>query len=83
MQVIINTKRHSLVVCSSISQPVFQENKIYNFKIHLFSFLNTNQTKDGIFSNLNTNQTNDGIFSNKTGENFSLAKTFWNVRVRL
>ena len=26
------------------------------------------------------NQTNDGIFLNKTGENFNLAKIFWDVR---
>ena len=45
-------------------------NVFYNFKIHLFSFWNTKQT-------------NDGIFSNITGENFNLAKNFWNVRVRL
>ena len=31
----------------------------------------------------NTKQTNDGIFSNRAGENFKLAKTFLNVRVRL
>ena len=53
-----------------LNQPVFQENKIYNFKIHLFSFLNTKQI-------------NDGVFSNKTEENFNLAKIFWNVRVQL
>ena len=53
-----------------LNQPVFQENKIYNFEIHLFSFLNTKQT-------------NDGIFSNKTWENFNMVKIFWNVRVRL
>ena len=51
-----------------LNQPVFQENKICNFKTYLFSFLDTIQT-------------NDGFFSNKTGENFNLAKTFWNVRV--
>ena len=32
-----------------LSRPVFQENKIYNFKIHVISFLNTKQTNDGIF----------------------------------
>ena len=53
-----------------LNQPVFQENKIYNFKINLFSFLNTKETSDAIF--LNT-----------TGDNFNLAKLFWNVRVRL
>ena len=62
-------KRRSLVQFV-FKQPVFQENKIYNFKIHLFSFLNTKQT-------------NDGIFLNKAGENFNLAKIFWNVRVQL
>ena len=50
-------KRHNLVQFV-FKQPVFQKNKIYNFKIHLFSFLNTKQT-------------DDGIFSNKTGENFN------------
>ena len=30
-----------------------------------------------------TKQTNDGIFSKKAGENFHLAKMFFNVRVRL
>ena len=59
-------KRHLI----QLSQPVFQEKKINNFKIHLLSFLNIKQT-------------NDGIFSNKTGENFNLAKIFRNVRVRL
>ena len=68
LQVIINTKCHSLV------QFVFKsacllENKFCNFKIHLFSILNTKQT-------------NNGIFSNKAGENFNLAKTFLNARVR-
>ena len=55
-------KRQNLVqfVC------FFQENKIYNFKIHLFSLLNTKQT-------------NNGIFLTKTGENFNLPKIFWNV----
>ena len=53
-----------------LNQPVFQENKIYNFKIHLISFLNTKQT-------------NDGIFLNNAGQNFNLANIFWNVRVRL
>ena len=53
-----------------LNQPVFEENKIWNFKIHLFSILNTKQT-------------NDGIFSNKAGEKFNLAKNFRNVRVRL
>ena len=54
----------------NVNQTVFQENKIYNFKIHLSSFLNGKQT-------------NDGIFWNKTGEISNLAKTFWNLRVRL
>ena len=53
-----------------LNQPVFQENKIYDFKIHLSSFLNTKQT-------------NDAIFLNTTRDNFNLAKMFWNVRVRL
>ena len=53
-----------------LNQPVFQENKICNFKIHLFSFSNTKQT-------------NASISSNKTRENFNLAKIFWNMRVRL
>ena len=57
--------------CSLVlNQPVFKENKFCNFKIQLFSILNTKQT-------------NDGIFSNKAGENFKLAKIFLNVRVRL
>ena len=34
-----------------LTESVFQENKIYNFQIHLFSFLNTKQTIDGIFLN--------------------------------
>ena len=66
-------KRHSLVqfvYSIQFVQPVFQEYKIYNFKIHLFSFLNIKQT-------------NDGIFLNKAGENFNLTKLFWSVRVRL
>ena len=46
-----------------LKQPVFQENKICNFKIHLFSVLNSKQTSDG-------------VFPNKTGENFNLAKIF-------
>ena len=46
-----------------LNQPVFQENKICNFKIHLISILNTKQT-------------NDDIFSNKAEENFNLAKNF-------
>ena len=52
-----------------LNQPVFQENKICNFKIHLFSILNTKQTKDG-------------IFLNKAVENFNLEKVFWNMRVQ-
>ena len=53
----------NVTACYSLflNQPVFQENKIYNFRIHLFSFLNTKQT-------------DDGIASNKNGENFNLAK---------
>ena len=42
-----------------LNQLVFYENKLCNFKIHLFSVLNTKQT-------------NDDIFSNKAGENFNL-----------
>ena len=53
-----------------LNQSVFQENKIYNIKTHLFSFLNTKQR-------------NDGIFLNTSGDNFDLANIFWNVRVRL
>ena len=41
-----------------LNQPIFQENKICDFKIHLFWILNTKQT-------------NDGISSNKTEENFN------------
>ena len=41
---------------------MFWKNKFCNFKIHLFSILNTIQT-------------NHGIFSNKTGEKFNLAKS--------
>ena len=63
--------QHVTAWCSLfLNQPVFQEKKIYNFKIHLYSFLSTKQT-------------NDGIFSSKTGENFNLAKIFWSVRVGL
>ena len=51
------TAWYSLILC----QPAFQENKIYNFKIHLFS-------------SLNTKQTSDGIFSNKTGEIFPVTR---------
>ena len=32
-----------------LNQPVFQENKIYSFTVHLFSFLNSKQTSDGVF----------------------------------
>ena len=39
------TAWHSLF----LNQPVFQENQIYNFKFHLFSFLNTKQANYGIF----------------------------------
>ena len=53
-----------------LNQPVFRENKIFNFKIHLFSFFTTKQT-------------NDDIFLKKTRENFDLTKIFWNVRVPL
>ena len=46
-----------------LNQLIFQENKICNFEIHLFSIINIKQT-------------NDGIFSNKAGKNFNLAKIF-------
>ena len=55
-------KRHNLVQFV-FKSACFSRNKIYNFKIHLFSFLNTKQT-------------NDGIFLKKTVENFNLAKIF-------
>ena len=32
-----------------LNQPVFSENKFCNFKVHLFSILNTKQTNDGFF----------------------------------
>ena len=60
------TAKHSLL----LNQLVFQENKICNFKIHLFSILNIKQT-------------NDHIFSNKIGKIFNLIKIIWNVKVRL
>ena len=41
-----------------------------NFKIHLFSILNTKQK-------------NNGILMNKAGGSFNLAKIFLNVRVLL
>ena len=47
----------------SLVQFVFKENNFCNYKIHLFSILNTKQT-------------NDAIFSNKAGKNFNLAKKF-------
>ena len=55
-------KCHSLVqfVFKSVC---FQENKICNFKVQLFSFLNTKQT-------------NDVIFLYKNEKNFNLAKKF-------
>ena len=52
-----------------LNQPVFQENKNYNFKIHLFSFLNTKQT---VF-----------FFEKRLGIILIWQKIFWNVRVRL
>ena len=55
-------KLHSLVHLF-LNQPVFQENKIYNFKVRLFPFLNTKQI-------------NDGILLKKIGEKFNLAKIF-------
>ena len=48
----------------------FLKNRFSNFKIHLFSILNTKQT-------------NDGIFSDKAWENFDMAEIFLNVRARL
>ena len=33
-----------------LNQTAFQENKIYNFKTYLFTFLNTKQTNDDNFS---------------------------------
>ena len=57
-----NTKRHSLVQ-SVFKSACFSIKQNLQFKIHLFSILNTKQT-------------NDGIFSNKAGENFNLAKIF-------
>ena len=62
-------KLHSLVHLF-LNQPVFQENKIYNFKVHLFSFLNSKQK-------------NDCIYFFNAEENFSLVKIFWNLRVQL
>ena len=32
-----------------LNQPVFQEDKVYNFKFNLLSFLDTKQKNDGIF----------------------------------
>ena len=62
-------KRHNLIKFV-FKSACFQENKIYNFKIYLFSFLTTKKT-------------NDGILLKNAGENFNLAKIFWNVRVPL
>ena len=62
-------KRHSLVQFA-FKSTCFLSKQIFQFKIHLFSILNTKQA-------------NDGIFSNRTKENFNFAKTFLNVRVRL
>ena len=59
--------------CHSLVQFVFKSTyflRKQNFKIHLFSFSNTKQTKY------------DGTFLNKSGKNFNLAKIFWNVRVK-
>ena len=69
LSVIINTKRHSLVQFA-FKSACFLRKHVCNFKIHLFSILNTKQT-------------NNAIFSNKTGENSNLAKIFLDVRVRL
>ena len=62
-------KRHNLVQVI-FKSACFSGKQNVQFKINLFSFLNTKQT-------------NNGIFLNKTGENFNLAKTFWNLRVWL
>ena len=62
--------RHTAWYSLFLNQLVFQENKIYNFKINLFSFLNAKQTNDGIFLDL-------------TVEKFYLGKIFWKMRVRL
>ena len=48
-------KRHSLVQFA-FKSTCFLSKQIFQFKIHLFSILNTKQA-------------NDGIFSNKAGEN--------------
>ena len=49
-----------------LNRPVFQENKIYNFEIYLFQFLNTKQI-------------NGGIFSNMTEEIFYFGKIYWKM----
>ena len=69
LKVINNMKGHSLLQFV-FKSACFLRINFCNFKIHLFSILNTKQT-------------NDGIFSNKAGENFNLAKIFLNVRVQL
>ena len=43
-EVIINRKRHIWV-----NKPVFQENKIHTFKIHLLSFYNTKKSNVRFF----------------------------------
>ena len=53
---------------TSASQHALQENNIYTFKNHLFSFSNTKQTNISI---------------NKHEEKFGLAKIFCNVIVRI
>ena len=44
------------------NERIFQENKMYTFKIYLFSFWNTDQTSVSIF------------FFEQTGEKFNLPK---------
>ena len=63
-------KRHSLVQFALKSACFSRKFTIYNFKIRLFSFLNTKPS-------------NGGNFLKKTGGNFNLAKIFRNVRVQL
>ena len=55
-------KRHSLVKFV-FKSACFSRKKNYIFKIHLFSFLSTKQTNDGIF----LNKTWDNFNPNKVG----------------